>query len=93
MTLLVITSILKTYYLDPSAIYISTRNNVLDITEIKGTTAELPNDHLITIKDLIYGMMLPSGNDAASLLALFFGELLQRSRNYIVKVLANGGVW
>jgi len=30
----------------------------------------------ITIKDLLYGMMLPSGNDAAWALAAYFGKIL-----------------
>lgn len=39
-----------------------------------GTSAELqPNDEL-TIKSLLYGLMLPSGNDAAWALAEFFGS-------------------
>lgn len=31
---------------------------------------------LLTVEDLLYGMMLPSGNDAANALALYFGVLL-----------------
>ena len=31
----------------------------------------------MTIEELMYGMMLPSGNDAAESLALYFGVLIQ----------------
>ena len=30
----------------------------------------------MTVEELIYGMMLPSGNDAAESLAMYFGSLL-----------------
>jgi D-alanyl-D-alanine carboxypeptidase len=30
-----------------------------------GTTANLLDRDMLTVEDLIYGMMLPSGNDAA----------------------------
>ena len=33
--------------------------------EMEGTSAQLLDRDLLTIEDLIYGMMLPSGNDAA----------------------------
>jgi D-alanyl-D-alanine carboxypeptidase len=36
---------------------------------IPGTSANLKNGDLLTVKDLLYGMMLPSGNDAAYCLA------------------------
>jgi hypothetical protein len=32
---------------------------------------------LLSVEELLYGMMLPSGNDAAQSLALYFGCLLQ----------------
>ena len=42
-----------------------------------GTSAELlPNDKL-TIRHLCYAMMLPSGNDAAQSLAIYFGNLVK----------------
>ena len=45
-----------------------------------GTTAELYDDDILTIKDLLYGMMLPSGNDAAQCLCENLGQLLRRRR-------------
>jgi D-alanyl-D-alanine carboxypeptidase len=38
-----------------------------------GTTAELLEGDTLTIKQLMYGLMLPSGNDAAHALAEYFG--------------------
>jgi D-alanyl-D-alanine carboxypeptidase (penicillin-binding protein 5/6) len=42
-----------------------------------GTSARLTAGTWMTILDLLYGLMLPSGNDAALLLAQTFGLLLQ----------------
>lgn len=43
---------------------------------LNGTTAELKEGKYIKLYDLFYGAMLPSGNDAALLLAEVFGLLL-----------------
>jgi D-alanyl-D-alanine carboxypeptidase len=53
-----------------------------------GTSAELKEGKYIKLLDLLYGAMLPSGNDAAFLLAEVFGLLLfyesvkPESKNY-----------
>lgn len=48
------------------------------ISTINGTTANiLPGDHL-SVWELLHGMMLPSGNDAAQALALHFGLIIIR---------------
>lgn len=44
---------------------------------IIGTSAELLEGDTLTIKQLMYGLMLPSGNDAAHALAEYFGHLLK----------------
>jgi D-alanyl-D-alanine carboxypeptidase len=41
-----------------------------------GTTARLKPFYWIMLKDLFYGIMLPSGNDAAHLLAEVMGYLI-----------------
>ena len=41
-----------------------------------GTTANLTENQRLTIMDLLYGLMLPSGNDAAVVLAEGFSELI-----------------
>ena len=45
-------------------------------TELQGTSAFLLNGDKISIEHLMYGMMLPSGNDAALSLAVYFGQLM-----------------
>jgi serine-type D-Ala-D-Ala carboxypeptidase (penicillin-binding protein 5/6) len=41
-----------------------------------GTSANLAENQRVSIYDLLYGLMLPSGNDAAMTLAEGFTELL-----------------
>ena len=36
-----------------------------DASKVDGTSAFLQQGDLLTLRDLMYGMMLPSGNDAA----------------------------
>jgi len=45
-----------------------------------GTTAELQQGSLYSLYDLYFGMMLPSGNDAAYLIAELGGLLLKQIR-------------
>lgn len=46
----------------------------------RGTSAELETREWITIQDLLYGMMLPSGNDAANVLAENLGACIYYDR-------------
>ena len=41
-----------------------------------GTTAELAEGDILTLYDMLYAMLLPSGNDAAYALAEYFGHIL-----------------
>lgn len=45
-------------------------------TQTNGTSANLAENCWMSIQDLIYGMMLPSGNDAASVLAENLGAVI-----------------
>jgi D-alanyl-D-alanine carboxypeptidase len=45
-------------------------------TRIIGTTANLREGDILSVESLLYGMMLPSGNDAAFALANHFGQLV-----------------
>jgi D-alanyl-D-alanine carboxypeptidase (penicillin-binding protein 5/6) len=47
--------------------------SVLDVT---GTSANLTPGDVLSIDDLLFGLMLPSGNDAAHVLALHLGGLI-----------------
>ena len=42
-----------------------------------GTSAEIFVGDIYTVQQLLYGLMLPSGNDAATALAKWGGNLLQ----------------
>lgn len=59
---------------------ISEKNTMVVISEnaanITGTTADLIAGDTLSIWDLLFGLMLPSGNDAAIALAEYFGQLL-----------------
>jgi D-alanyl-D-alanine carboxypeptidase (penicillin-binding protein 5/6) len=48
--------------------------------DIRGTNANLEAGDILTIEQLLYGLMLPSGNDAAFALAQYFGKLLFRKK-------------
>jgi len=45
-----------------------------EVVWICGTTANLCPGDVLSINDLLYGLMLPSGNDAAFTLAKYLGE-------------------
>lgn len=50
------------------------------MSETTGTSAELYEGDIYTIRQLLYAMMLPSGNDAAIALAKWAGRLLRTDR-------------
>jgi D-alanyl-D-alanine carboxypeptidase len=47
-----------------------------DAAGVHGTSADLVEGDTLTIWQLLHGLMLPSGNDAAHALAEYFGALL-----------------
>ena len=46
-------------------------------TFLGGTTAGLRKNDVFTLEELLYAMMLPSGNDAALTIAIHLGHLLR----------------
>jgi serine-type D-Ala-D-Ala carboxypeptidase (penicillin-binding protein 5/6) len=44
--------------------------------EVTGTSANLLAGDKLSVNELLYGLMLPSGNDAAHMLAMFCGSLI-----------------
>lgn len=44
--------------------------------DVSGTSAQLVEGDIYTLEQLLYGLMLPSGNDAAMCLADWAGKLL-----------------
>ena len=49
---------------------------------MRGTSAKLKKGDILTAEQLLYGLMLPSGNDAAFVLAKYFGRLIYERRGY-----------
>ena len=80
MTCYCVCNLLEEFKIDPNNTYV----DVSDVAaSLSGTSARLHAGDLISINDLLYGMMLPSGNDAAYCLAESFGAYLHvRSEEY-----------
>ena len=79
MTAYAVTEVARKYKLDLSKV----RIKVCDTApKIIGTTAHLVEDDILTAEQLLYGMMLPSGNDAAFVLAKHFGKFLFEKKQY-----------
>ena len=73
-TMVIIDDFLIKYKLDPKKIKV----NVLSCCvthRLGGTSAELLENDTLSVYELLHGMMLPSGNDAAQALAIYFGHL------------------
>jgi serine-type D-Ala-D-Ala carboxypeptidase (penicillin-binding protein 5/6) len=66
------------YSIDPEKTFLTVSRGAAKIT---GTSADLREGDTLSIQQLFYGMMLPSGNDAAFLLAEYFGSIL-RTKKY-----------
>ena len=48
--------------------------------EMPGTSAELQAGDIISLDKLLYGLMLPSGNDASVAVAESVGKIIQKHR-------------
>lgn len=64
MTFCVILSLIDKYRMDPDKIKIKILESSTTPV-LGGTSADLLKDDELTVTELLYGMMLPSGNDAA----------------------------
>ena len=79
MTAYTILELCKQYRLKLSAI----RIEICSVgANIRGTSAKLRTGDCLSAEQLMYGMMLPSGNDAAFALAKYFGKLIYDKRGY-----------
>jgi len=74
MTCLICIELIDEIECDPSDTYIQVNSRAAGV---KGTTAKLKKSDIISVQDLLYGLMLPSGNNAAYSLAENFGEYLK----------------
>lgn len=87
MTMLCVCKLCKKYNIDPKDMYIQVSK--LASTMI-GTSAKLKYGDILSIWDLLHGLMLPSGNDAAYTLAESFGTYIYlQSDEYKLKVKEN----
>ena len=74
MNFVTILGILKTYNINPKNIRVPVCERS---ASIPGTTAKLKKGDILSLYDLFYGMMLPSGNDAAYQIAIIGGCILK----------------
>ena len=82
MTAYTIIELCKQYKLKLSAIRIEICSVAANI---RGTSAKLRKGDCLSAEQLMYGMMLPSGNDAAFALAKYFGKLIFDRKGYTEK--------
>jgi len=75
MTLTCSLKLVKRFHLNPSDTLVKVKKTA---GSTPGTSARLREGDYILLEDLFYGLMLPSGNDAANCLAEFFGKRLQQ---------------
>ena len=73
MTLYTVLNLLKKYEIDIDSHIIVTEK----AAKISGNSAQLKCGDILTIRDICYGLSLPSGNDAGYLLAWFFGKTIK----------------
>jgi D-alanyl-D-alanine carboxypeptidase (penicillin-binding protein 5/6) len=69
--------LIKKFNIDETKTFVTVSDNASDAI---GTSADLYPGDKLTVNDLLYGLMLPSGNDAAIQLAEFFGDLLLKEK-------------
>lgn len=84
MTCLCACKLIKQYEINPKEVYVQVSKYS---SHIGGTSAHLEANDVLTIWDLLHGLMLPSGNDAALTLAENFGTYIYlKSEKYKAKV-------
>ena len=74
VTFAVVCDQMEAYRIDPCATKVKVLKSSIT-ANLGGTSAELLAGDMVSIQELMLGMMLPSGNDAAQSLAIFFGNL------------------
>lgn len=80
MTLYTALKLIERLEIDAKTALVEISENASDI---EGTSASLEAKDVFTVWELLHGLMLPSGNDAAIALAEYFGELIME-RNKLV---------
>lgn len=77
MTAITTVHLAEEFKLDLKTTYFKVSKNA---SQTPGTTANLIENQRVTILDLLYGLMLPSGNDAAVTLGENFADILRNTR-------------
>jgi D-alanyl-D-alanine carboxypeptidase (penicillin-binding protein 5/6) len=75
MTSVVVIQLCADYKINVNKSWFKVSNFAANIT---GTSANLIENQRVTIIDLLYGLMLPSGNDAAIVLAEGFSDIIEK---------------
>jgi D-alanyl-D-alanine carboxypeptidase len=84
MNFLCVCRLIKEFNINPKETFVQVSRNAASMS---GTSARLRNGDILSIYDLLHGLMLPSGNDAAMALAENFGEyIVINSEEYKQKV-------
>lgn len=84
MTCYVVCKLIRDYKIDPKTTYLQVSHLA---ASMGGTSARLQYGDVLTIWDLMHGLMLPSGNDAAMCLAESFGTYIyMQSEEYKQKI-------
>ena len=74
----ILTAITALDYLDlDEIVYV---DNEIYLTPLGSSTAGLCKGEKLSVRDLIYALMLPSGNDAAQVLAVYTGKKLSKQK-------------
>lgn len=73
MTAFVVIQIIRKIKLNAKKTLLQVSKNA---ASIGGTSAKLKSGDVLSVYDLLHGLMLPSGNDAATCLAEHFGQYL-----------------
>ena len=82
MNFITILELIQELDLEPTKVFVKVSR---DASCIGGTTASLAANMEINLYDLYYGMMLPSGNDAAYQIAQIGGALINMMKNSVKK--------
>jgi D-alanyl-D-alanine carboxypeptidase (penicillin-binding protein 5/6) len=74
MTYYVAVKLIEEMSIDPNNMYFTVSHNA---ASLKGTTAGLCENDRVCVMDLLYGMMVASGNDAAQSIAENMGRVYE----------------
>jgi len=77
MTAYLVFRIMKRFKINPKTTMIQVSKYA---SAVAGTTARLKEGDILTIYDLLHGLLLPSGNDAATWLAEHFAQIIKEDR-------------